>query len=67
MAEGVNDNFVPTTTQVVVVCPRCAQAVILPLVRVDIGVGGFDLSDGTKVVRSLQADITADGPHECPV
>lgn len=58
--------FTPTTTQVVVVCPRCAHAVILPLTQVEVSLGDTIVGpNGTVAVLSLDADLVARGPHSC--
>jgi len=59
--------FVPTTTQAVVVCPRCGQAVILPLIQVEVSVGHtIETFAGEEFPISLNAELLASGPHSCP-
>lgn len=63
----MSDSFVPTSTQVVIICPRCAQAVILPFVKVEVEIGdSIVLGHHGEFPTSLNAEIQASGPHSCP-
>lgn len=60
-------NDTTCTTYVIVICPRCAQEVTLPAIKVEVEVGDtISFGHHGDLPASLNAEVHASGPHACP-